>query len=77
MATVIAKVEQWQNDERNARFREHGGDIGHRQRLPEQNAAVAAFAVQRVETIKHTHDDTGEHHQTCRHVVRRLRCAPD
>ncbi len=50
--------EQRQNDERNARLREHGGEIGNRQRLPEQDAAIAALAVQRVETIKHTHDDT-------------------
>jgi hypothetical protein len=41
--------EQRQNQERNARLREHGRKIGNRQRLPEQDAAIATFAVQRVE----------------------------
>ena len=58
MATVIAKAEQRQNHERNARLRQHGREIGNRQRLPEQDAAVAAFAVQRVETIEHPDDES-------------------
>ena len=44
--------EQRQNHERNARLREHGREIGNRQRLPEQDAAIATFAVQRVERVE-------------------------
>ena len=51
---MIGEGEQRQNHERNARLREHGGEIGNRQRLPEQDAAIATFAVQRVEAIEST-----------------------
>src|SRR5258708_12692420 len=44
--------EQWQNDERNARLREHGDEIRNRKRLPEQDAALAALPVQPLQTIE-------------------------
>src|SRR5271166_5693638 len=44
--------EERKNHERNTRLREHGGEIRNRQRLPEQDAAVAALAVERVEAVK-------------------------
>jgi hypothetical protein len=41
-----------QHDDRNARLGEHGGAIRDRQRLPEQDAAVAALAVERIERVE-------------------------
>ena len=52
------EAEQRQNHERNARLREHGREIGNRQRLPEQDAAIAALAVQRVERVENPDDET-------------------
>src|SRR5438094_10293217 len=64
--------EQRENHERDARLREYCGEIGDRQRLPEQNAAIATFAVQRVETVEHRDDKIGRHQQKRREVVRLL-----
>ena len=57
--------------QRNAEFRQHGGEIGNRQGLPKQNAAVAAFAVQRVQAVKPAHQETGKHDQRGGERVRR------
>ena len=46
------KGDQRENDEGDARLREYGGGVGNGQRLPEQDAAIATFAVQRVEAIE-------------------------
>jgi hypothetical protein len=45
------------------------GQIGHRQRFPEEDAAVAAFAVECVEAIEHADDKGGEHDHHRRDVV--------
>ncbi len=69
-ATVTAKVMQRENDERDACLREHGGGVGDGQRLPEEDAAIAAFAVQRVEAVEHADDHSGQHEQARDGVVR-------
>ena len=63
-------------------FGEDGGEIGNRQRLPEQDAAIAALAVQCVETIEDPEDESSSHDQggdiragDCRGVL--LRPVPD
>ena len=53
--------EQRKNDERNARLREHGGEIGDGQRLPEEDAAIASLAVKGFETIKDGDEKSGGH----------------
>src|SRR3954452_25378748 len=53
--------DQWQNNQRNCGFGEQRREIGYRQRLPEQNAAIAALTVQRIETIKHAYDGSGQY----------------
>src|SRR6516162_5795901 len=69
VTTVTAKATAGSTS-RNACFREHGREIGNWQGLPEQNAAVAALAVQCVERIKDTDDEGRPHDQTHREVVR-------
>src|ERR1022692_3454199 len=44
--------DQRENDERDARLRKYGGQVGDRQRSPEQDAPVAALTVQSVETVE-------------------------
>ena len=63
--------EQREDEQRNARLGQHGGEIGNRQRLPEKNAAIATFGVQGIETVKQR-DDTGGRHQQERGEVIRL-----
>ena len=46
------------------------GEIRDRQRFPEQDAAIATFAVQRVETIESANDKHDEDHDHRRDVVR-------
>ena len=70
-ATVTAKVISGRTTKRNARLREHGGGIGDGQRLPEENAAIATFAVQRVEAVEEADDHCGEHEQARDEVVGR------
>ena len=69
VTTVSDEGDQRQNHERDARLGEHGREIGDRQRLPEQDAAIAAFAVQRVETVEDADDEGGQHEQTRGEVV--------
>ena len=64
VTTVIAKLSERQNDEGNGGLREHGGEVGNRQRLPEQDAAIAALAVQRVERVENPNDKSRPHDQT-------------
>ena len=52
--------EQRQDHERDARLREHRREVRDRQRLPEQDAAIAALAVQRVEAVEHADEEGGE-----------------
>ena len=49
--------------------------IGDGQRLPEEDAAIAAFAVQRVEAVEEADDHRGEHEQTRDVVVGRAAIA--
>src|SRR5207248_3527313 len=48
----------------------------NRQRFPKENAAIAAFAVERVETVEHAHDEHDEDHHHRRRVVRRFNGDP-
>ena len=54
---VIAKVSSRQDHQRNEHLREDGGEIRDWQRFPKQNAAVATFAVQRIETVEDADDE--------------------
>src|SRR4051812_40782622 len=63
------KSEQRKNDERNAGLRKHSGEIGDRQRLPEENAAIASLTVKSLETIKDGDEKSGCHDGKCdKHV---------
>ncbi len=55
--------DQRQNHEGNAGLGEHGRKVGNRQRLPEQDAAIAAFSVERIETVEDYDDERGQHEQ--------------
>ena len=63
VTTVTAKVTSGSTTNGTLAFDEHGREIGDRQRLPEQDAAVAPLAVQRVEAIEKPDDHGGEHEQ--------------
>jgi len=63
VTTVIEKVTRGRDYERDARLREHAVEVGNRSDFQEQNAAIATFAVQRVETVKHRDHKRGEHDQ--------------
>ena len=52
VATTIAKASSRQHHERDARLREHRREVRDRQRLPEQDAAIAPLAVERVEAVE-------------------------
>jgi hypothetical protein len=67
---VIAKASNWRITMGMARFRQHCDEIGNRQRLPEQYAAIAALALERAQTIERSHDHRSDHYQTRGHVVR-------
>ena len=49
--------QQWQNDERNTSLREHNREIGNRHRLPEQDAAIAAFAIESVWRVENADEE--------------------
>src|SRR5258708_4726556 len=51
--------EERQNYDRNAGLGEHSRKIGNGHRLPEQDAAIATLAVQRVERVEDTDDEGG------------------
>ena len=51
-------------------FDKHGGEVRNRQRLPEENAPIATFAVQRVKAIEHADDEHDKDHHHRRHIVR-------
>ena len=58
-------------------LRQHRGEIGDRQRLPEQNAAIAAFPVQGIDRVEHPDDKSGAHDQVFGELVGlpgKLRC---
>ena len=73
VATMIAKVSSGRTTERNARLGEHRREIRDRQRLPEQDAAVAALAVQRVEAVEDADDERGDDDQAPRRSRTALR----
>ena len=60
VATVIAKAISGRTTSGMLAFDEHRGEIGNRQRLPEQDAAIATFAVQRIETVEDHDDERGQ-----------------
>ena len=60
------ETEQRQNDQGNREFREHGGEIGNGQRLPEEDAAIAALSVQGVERVENPDDKSRPHDQAGR-----------
>src|SRR5256884_9772218 len=64
------EAEERQNDEGNGELREHGGEVGNWQRLPEQDAAIAALSVQRVERVENPDYKTRPHDQSSREFVR-------
>src|ERR1700694_4621638 len=64
------EAEKRQYDEGNGELREHGGEVGNWQRLPEKDAAIAALSVQRVERVENPDDETGPHDQSSREFVR-------
>src|SRR6202521_3500180 len=71
------EAEKRQYDEGNGELREHGGEVGNWQRLPEKDAAIAALSVQRVERVENPDDKTGPHDQSSREFVRYVeRLAP-
>ena len=61
--------EQRDNHDWDGRLGEHRGEVRNRQRLPEQDAAVAPFPVQRVETIKQRDQKAAPHDQQCCEAV--------
>ena len=71
VTTTIAKMINGRTAERNGRLGKHGREIRNRQRFPKQNAAIATFAVQRIETVKDADDERGEDHHHRRDVVGR------
>ena len=46
------KSEQGKNHEGNAGLGKYSGEVGNRQGLPEQDAAITTFSVQRLETVE-------------------------
>src|ERR1700686_157302 len=62
--------EERKNYERNAGLREHRRKIGNGERLPEQDAAIATLAVQRVERVEETDDEGGREEQPDKVTVR-------
>src|SRR6267154_4768788 len=60
------ETQERQNNEGNGELREHGGEVGNRQRLPEENAAIAALSVQGVERVENPDDKSRPHDQTRR-----------
>src|SRR5256885_5311253 len=62
-----------QHDERDAGLGEHRRRVGHRQRFPEQDAAVATLAVQRIEAVeRRSEEHTSELQSPCNLVCRLL-----
>ena len=70
VTTVMAKLSSGRMIEGNGELREHGGEVGNRQRLPEQDAAIAALSVQRVERVENPDDKSRAHDQSSREFVR-------
>src|SRR5438309_10858998 len=64
------ETEQRQNDEGNGELGEHCGEVGNWQRLPEQDAAIAALSVQRVERVENPNYKTCPHNQSSCEFVR-------
>src|SRR5579862_4528126 len=62
--------EEWKNDVRNAGLGKHRGQIGNGQRLPEQDAAIAALAIKGVEAIEDRDEHSGDHNQSSGKFVR-------
>src|ERR1700758_4919322 len=58
------ETEHWQNDQGNCELREHGGEVGNRQRLPEEDAAIAALPVESVERVENPDDKSCPHDQS-------------
>jgi len=61
--TVIAKTSSGRTRSGILVFREHRRTIRNRERLPEKDAAIAAFAVQRVERVEDADDERGDDEQ--------------
>src|SRR5260370_41803135 len=64
------EAEERQNDQGNGELREYGGEVGNWQRLPKQDAAIAALTVQRVERVENPDYKTRPHDQSSREFVR-------
>ena len=47
--------------ERDYRLRQHGREIGDRERFPKENAPLAPLPVERVQAVEHGHDERGKH----------------
>ena len=62
--------------DRNTHLGKHSRAIWNRQRFPEQDAAVAAFAVECIETVKDGHKKTDGHEHERNEVIRPLDTEP-
>jgi len=63
------ECEQRKNHNRNRSLRQNRNEIRHRQRLPKQNAAIAAFAVEGFDGIEKPNHDYGAHDQIFSELV--------
>ena len=61
VATTIANVTSGRTTNGIVAFESNVVRVGYRQRFPEQDAAIAAFAVQRVETIEHANNEGSQY----------------
>jgi len=62
-------VDQGQNDDRDACLGKNGGEVGNRQRLPEQDRAIATLIVQGAEAIEDADDEGRENDCGCCEVI--------